>query len=329
MYKKYIFTITKHSVKLEVKLNTYLLAKIKPEISKTLQTNGKYEIGSNVKVPTLNEFFKYWINGELPNLNNENITEFQSLSNEFELMNDIIQLYNNVEKANSLIKSQNKKLKEILQSNKENNNNINIKYHEIIDILFNKIQIDDYSRFLEIKTSLYSYCNAYNVKRVYQLTRKTVTKNGLIFYLFDDSKTASVALYNSIKSEIVIPKSVQYKNNDYIVISIAEEAFKDSNGVTSIICANDSEIQTIENYAFSNSSVTNISIPSTIYIFKKKWCRKSKLNNITIFPSKNINIKFYDNNFIVGKSDLESDNFDVLIYAKNDTEEVVVPSNIT
>ena len=50
------------------------------------------------------------------------------------------------------------------------------------------------------------------------------------------------------------------------------------------------------------------------------------MKKITIFPNKNeVNIIYFDNKFILGKSDSKSSEFDILYYARKDIEKVIIP----
>lgn len=93
---------------------------------------------------------------------------------------------------------------------------------------------------------------------------------------------------------------------------------------------NDSKIETIDSDAFSYSTIESLSIPSSIIEFKGGCCASTlKLNDVKIIVKKNCeNIKYYGNKLIIGKSNLNSQIFDVLLFAHRNIEKVTIPSFI-
>ena len=88
-------------------------------------------------------------------------------------------------------------------------------------------------------------------------------------------------------------------------------------------------MKTIGKFAFINSAINTLIIPSCVSEFKEGWCKgTNKLIIILIMPSDEENIFYYDNKFIIGKSDPKSDVFDVLIFARRDIKEALIPSFI-
>ena len=67
----------------------------------------------------------------------------------------------------------------------------------------------------------------------------------------------------------------------------------------------------------------------SILEFNEAWCKStSNLKNVTIFPTDQENISYYEDKFIIGKSDLKSDKYDVLIFARRDIKSVSIPEKI-
>ena len=90
-----------------------------------------------------------------------------------------------------------------------------------------------------------------------------------------------------------------------------------------------SELQKIEDYAFCNSSLKSISIPSSIVEIKEhSFMNTENMTNIKVIPNKIKNIDFYDDSFIIGKSLPNQKNFDVLIASRRDIKKAVIPSFI-
>lgn len=65
------------------------------------------------------------------------------------------------------------------------------------------------------------------------------------------------------------------------------------------------------------------------YHYYKKYFlsfNSTKLEGIdNVFPTNKENISFYNDSFIIGKSDIKSDNFDILYFARRDIENAIIP----
>lgn len=113
------------------------------------------------------------------------------------------------------------------------------------------------------------------------------------------------------------------------VIRIDESAFSKVMNLKSVTFSSDSKLRTLEKRAFSSPSIESISIPSSIKEIDNDWCDEiNNLTNITIFQKEERNISVFDNSFIVGKSDLNQENFDVLLFARRNIEIATIPSFI-
>ena len=93
---------------------------------------------------------------------------------------------------------------------------------------------------------------------------KKVNQGKLSYNLNEEDKTASVFGNNLYLGDIVIPRSINYENQQYIVTSISKCAFKDQKSIKNISFPPDSELETIEEDAFLSSSIESISIPSHV-----------------------------------------------------------------
>lgn len=90
-----------------------------------------------------------------------------------------------------------------------------------------------------------------------------------------------------------------------------------------------SELQSIDNSAFYNSSIKCIEIPSSLIELKKYWCSfiDDKVE-FKIIKNGEENIKFFNEKFLIGKTDRKSDIFDILYFTRRDIEEATIPSFI-
>ena len=110
------------------------------------------------------------------------------------------------------------------------------------------------------------------------------------------------------------------------VIKIESNAFEFCYGLQKVEFSVDSKIQTIEKVAFYDSSISKLTIPSSIVHLEESWCSETaKLADITIFENEIQNISFFDNKFIIGKTDPKSDIYDILLFSRRDVECVTIP----
>ena len=109
------------------------------------------------------------------------------------------------------------------------------------------------------------------------------------------------------------------------VKTIGEGAFMLCHKLQFVEIPEDSELQTIEKSAFSSTLISSITIPDTFCEFKSGWStRASRLSRVKIMPN-NQRYKNYGDDLIIGKSDIKSDNFDVLIFANRNIKAITIP----
>ena len=88
-------------------------------------------------------------------------------------------------------------------------------------------------------------------------------------------------------------------------------------------------LKLLKKKAFNGSSIESISIPSDISELQDGWrCGTSNLTKISIIQRKIQNIRYFDDNKIVGKSDIKSSLFDVLLFAPRNIKIVTIPPTI-
>ena len=155
-------------------------------------------------------------------------------------------------------------------------------------------------------------------------------QNKLSFELDTVHLTATIVNSNEASGDILIPRSVSYQSQDYIITKIGEKAFNESAHLESINFAKDSELRSIGKKAFSSSNISTLYIPSTFELFEEDWCYDAyKLDTIYI-SSDNPNIKYSDESkkIIIGKSNPNNDNFDLLVFVSINIKELIIPSTI-
>lgn len=157
---------------------------------------------------------------------------------------------------------------------------------------------------------------------------KEITQNKLVFVLNEVDKTAEIKGNDKAGTDVFIPRAIQYDAKEYIVTKILKNCFLDSKIIKSIQIPPDSELKTIENCSFSFSTVEKITIPSSVQELMDGWCANtSQLSKITIMPN-NHHYTFFDEKMIIGKTDLQSDDYDILVFVCRNIDDIIIPSFI-
>ena len=90
---------------------------------------------------------------------------------------------------------------------------------------------------------------------------KQVLQDGLKYLINEEEEKAVIVGYYENRNIFLIPRSIKYESQEYIIQSISRDAFKNSLFIKSIEFSSDSELQTIEEGAFLFSSILSIFIP--------------------------------------------------------------------
>ncbi|KAK8838471.1 beta-1,3-glucan linked protein [Tritrichomonas musculus] len=292
----------------------YYLSTINQNIYKILVLNHEYVIQSSVNKKTFEMFIRYMVKREIPDLDLDNIDQFEKLSEEFDVMKDIIQIFRkNPPKQNiSTLLDTNSSLKTKLHDKKNLLKNKTIKYAQTIHHLFNNSGICTSWKLQENKRSLYQACHQENIKFVELLTKKEVIKeDGLTFVLNIEEKTAILFRNLSTKSEIFIPRTINYNSTDFIVTTISEGCFSNSKNIKKIEFDSNSEVNLIDDYSFANSSLEEITIPSSVTkIGEGSFYLCNKLQNVCFLNDSKLKT--------IGK----------LAFAKSSLKLVSIPRNV-
>ena len=340
--------------------NFGLLTDIDSIILEILINNRQYEVKSNVHEDVFQAFVSYLLKGILPSFCEKNISEFDLLSQEFDIMKNLIQIYkkhipqreissliiHNTELQSQIHQKRNK-LNEKVQNNRQ-----------ILHFIFTNGGLNDKTQFLKSKINLFKACQAENVQKVDILTRKKIVQNGVTFIINQQDRTAAVARSKEAKGNIFIPRSIEWDNSEYVVKSISEKAFHFNGEIKSVNFHSNSELQVICDNAFAESSIEEISIPSSVKeigIFAFNFCESlekvefsedSQLNSIkestfSYTSIKNIaiprNVKQIGENAFYCCSKLSTIHFskdsqlkiiDNYAFAESVIEEITVPSRV-
>lgn len=106
--------------------------------------------------------------------------------------------------------------------------------------------------------------------------------NGFLFHLEDNGFIAELVDYLGTDEKIIIPKSILYDSNEYIVNVISVESINTT--VKTVSFERDSRVKTIGDLS-SLTKLESLNIPSSVSKFSIKWCLYLKnLVNISISP---------------------------------------------
>ena len=121
--------------------------------------------------------------------------------------------------------------------------------------------------------------------------------------------------------EAIIPSQIKH---------ISSFAFNKCTKLQTVFISENSILHSIGKKAFSSSLIRSLYIPASVEELQEGWCcETAKLKKVTISPD-NPNFKYMDekHQIIVGKSDKNSENFDVLVFANREINKVTIPSQI-
>lgn len=89
-----------------------------------------------------------------------------------------------------------------------------------------------------------------------------------------------------------------------------------------------SELETIEKGAFNCMKIKNFSIPKSVTDLQKRWAMgMTDVSQIDVDPE-NKKYKKFGDKFVIGKSTIDQDNYDVLVFCTCNDERITIPSFI-
>ncbi|KAK8899104.1 hypothetical protein M9Y10_001405 [Tritrichomonas musculus] len=146
------------------------------------------------------------------------------------------------------------------------------------------------------------------------------------YIINEDGKTVSFVGLGADHSYLKFPRSITYKSHEYIVKNILCSI--PPQFTIHVEFAIDSEVETIEMKAFANCNVLSLSIPSSLIELKEGWCiGMDTLTQISV-DKNNPKYSTYDSKFIIGKSSIDQENYDLLVFARRDIKNITIPSFI-
>lgn len=246
---------------------TYL-EDVNPDIYSILIADKRYNVKSNVTSEVFQSFIDHWVHQTTPEITPNNLHQYEELSQEFSVMQDLLQLYRKHTTTNSIITTLINKSRLLKGKLTKLNNIIDVreeKYRQIIDTLFTNFGIDTRFRFLEVKSELFVACNNEDMKRIELLTGHEIKKDKMSFILNEEEQTAGLFKNFNFNSKILIPRSIIHQSQEYPITVIYEKAFYNCKTLKSICFMEDSELLQIEDSAFSHSNLEEIFIPKKTF----------------------------------------------------------------
>lgn len=113
---------------------------------------------------------------------------------------------------------------------------------------------------------------------------------------FDNQLMASI---KQIKDggEIIIPRSIQYNSQVYILKKVGSECVCNNNKITSIEFTEDSEVEFIESDAFKSSYLTKIKLPPKVATIQPSTFERSQELKVIEFPPNSMLKTISENSF--------------------------------
>lgn len=111
-------------------------------------------------------------------------------------------------------------------------------------------------------------------------------------------------------------------------VTIIKESALSNCPLDQIEFTEDSNLETIENNVFRNSNIESITIPSKLIDLKDNWCKiTDKLTKVKVSPD-NKRYRCIDDQIIIGKSSIELDEYDELLFCSRAVKTVTIPDSI-
>ena len=205
---------------------------------------------------------------------------------------------------------------------------------EIVDLFLNCNNLRSEEEFFDLESSIHEACRVGDLELLKIYLSETVENQSkdLLFKIDRPTRTASlfkIKNYNS--DEFLIPRTFQYESVDYLITSVNDLSQFE---VKTIKFETNSNVQTIYRYGsdflnlFSVSAIEEIYFPPSLKELKKGWCDGTETLNKIIISPLNDRFIFKENKYLLGKSDPNNDEFDILYFASRDIKEISIPSNI-
>ena len=199
------------------------------------------------------------------------------------------------------------------------------KKKEILDLFKHHNKLRSEEDFRVIKENLHFACREGNLELIKIYLNESIVNDSetLELKIDETNRTASISRIAYSTEKVIFPRTYQHGSSEYLITSMIGNGYD----LRTLKFSEDSAVKTI----YRNSlylRLEEIYFPSSLKELKKGWCYGAKnLTKITISP-KIDHFAFKNNKYLIGKSDENNDEFDILLFASRDIDEIVIPSSI-
>ena len=158
-----------------------------------------------------------------------------------------------------------------------------------------------------------------------------LNENEINFELNTNNFNAKVTFSPNANNDVFIPYSISHESNKYKITSIDDFSFYNNTYIKSINFPDNSQIKSFGRKVFASSSIEVVHIPPNLKELKEKWCNKAFYLSQCILSNKNKNFSYlhnFENQIILGKSDPKKAQYDTIVFASRDLENIIIPSSI-
>ena len=151
-------------------------------------------------------------------------------------------------------------------------------------------------------------------------------EGGLVVSINKQTRLCSVVHSPKAAGTVMVPRFVEIEGQKYVITSISEYSFCNAK-IDLLAFPDDSEVMAFKENALSNTYIKKLKIPPSLRSIDYPWCLNLQgLTDIEISPDNKFFL-YLDNSYLLTKSK-GSDQFDTLIYARNDIENALIPSQV-
>ena len=200
------------------------------------------------------------------------------------------------------------------------------KKKEILDLFTNYNKLVSEQEFDQVISKLHMACRDCDLELIKICLSETIedeSKN-LTFKIDKTNKTASLFNVNDKIEDLFIPRTINHESTDYLITSITGIC----RNIKSLKFSEDSAVKTIYGNVFSFSHIEELYFPESLNELKEGWCSYANYLKRIIVSPLNCQFKFIEDKYLVGKSEPNKEEFDVLLFARRDINEISIPSNI-
>lgn len=112
------------------------------------------------------------------------------------------------------------------------------------------------------------------------------------------------------------------------VTKIEEGTFVKCKNLETITFSANSQLESIAKGAFYESAIRSLELPDSLKSLEEGWSIGTEDLQVVKVSPLNKNFQYFDDTFLLGKINEESDDFDIILFARKDVSEASIPANI-